>query len=235
VFTKSHTWYDEIYGFKDYAAAARLILTNIEALNPRAKTLLDVACGTGRHLEYIQEKYTCEGLDINEDMLVKARARCPEVPFHLGNMVNFDLGRTFDVITLLFSSIAYVKHRDNLIRTICNLERHLGSGGVMLIEPLFTPENYWTGRIVANHVDLPKLKICWMYATAPAKNNVISQNISWMIGTPSGVETFEEVHEWGLFSADDWQAAFDAASLDHDYDPVGPFNRGMYILTRKAL
>lgn len=233
MFTKSHAWYDEIYGFKDYAGAAENLMAVIAARCPNAGTLLDVACGTGRHLEYFSRKFACDGLDINDQLLAKARARCPNVTFHSGNMIDFRLDRKFDAITLLFSSIAYVKYPENLVRTICTLERHLAPGGIILIEPFFTPENYWTGTITANHVDLPTLKLSWMYTSDPPKNNIASQNMKWMVGTPAGIEVFDELHEWGLFTQDDWQRAFDAAGLDFEFDATGPFNRGLYMLRRK--
>lgn len=231
---RSYDWYDEIYGFVDYAAASKSLMEVIARRAPQARSLLDVACGTGRHLEHFASRYACEGLDINEQMLVKAKARCPGIRFHRGSMIDFDLGSKFDVVSVLFSSIAYVKHPDNLVRTVCNLERHLAPGGVIVIEPFIAPEKLWTGRITANHVDLPDLKISWMYTSDPPNGNVQSQKITWMVGTPAGVEVFEEVHETGLFSEADWLAAFDRAALDFEYDPVGPFKRGLYILQRKA-
>ena len=45
--------YDKIYGFKDYAQEAEAIHQTIQRFKPGAKTLLDVACGTGKHLETV--------------------------------------------------------------------------------------------------------------------------------------------------------------------------------------
>src|SRR5512135_455420 len=102
MFTKSAEFYDALYHFKDYSATSMQLHALIQQYNPGAKTLLDVACGTGRHLEHLQKYYQVEGLDLSPEMLVIARGRCPEVPLHQGNMVDFRLGRTFDVVTCLF-------------------------------------------------------------------------------------------------------------------------------------
>jgi hypothetical protein len=53
--------------------------------------------------------------------------------------------------------------------------------------------------------------------------------IHCLVGAPTGVEHFVEVHELGLFTRDDFASAFEAARLTLDYDPVGPGGIGLYI------
>ena len=78
-----------------------------------SRRLLDVACGTGLHLSYLTYRFQVEGLDRDEQLLAIARQRNPEVPLHHADMVDFALGRTFDVVTCLFSAIGYVKTLEN--------------------------------------------------------------------------------------------------------------------------
>ena len=85
-------------------------------------TLLDVACGTGRHLEYFVREASCVGLDIEPGLLAVAGRRCPGVELVPGDMTDFELGRTFDAVTCLFSSIGYV-------RTVEGLRRRRGLHG----------------------------------------------------------------------------------------------------------
>ena len=73
-----------------------------------ARTLLDVACGTGRHLEYLRSSFETEGVDADDAMLDVARARLRDVPLSVGDMRDLDLGRRFDVVTCLFSAIGFV-------------------------------------------------------------------------------------------------------------------------------
>jgi hypothetical protein len=77
-------------------------------------------------------------------------------------MCNFDLGRQFDIITCLFSSIGYVRTIAGLNQAIANFERHLKPGGLMFVEPWFTPEDWHTSNIHATFVDQPGLKISRM-------------------------------------------------------------------------
>ena len=106
MFTKSAPYYDRLYGFKDYDSAAEKLHRCVQARRPGAVRLLDLACGTGMHLARLRKRYVVEGLDVNPDLLEIARKRCPGIMFHEADMTNFELGRTFDVVTCLFSSVA---------------------------------------------------------------------------------------------------------------------------------
>jgi ubiquinone/menaquinone biosynthesis C-methylase UbiE len=229
MFTKSAPWYDHLYAFKDYAAASAYVKRAIQKHHPEAQSLLDVACGTGRHLAELGADYEVEGLDLNPDLLSIARSRCPEVPLHVGNMIDFDLSRTFDVVTCLFSSIAYVKTVDNMRSAVRAMKRHLAPGGILLIEPWFSPEDYWTGTVTANQVDEPELKIAWMYTSDEPKDRIATLDIHYLVGTPAEVQHFTEQHEFGLFTDDEHRAALEDVELSVVHDPRGPFARGMYI------
>src|SRR6267142_2354240 len=106
--------YDSLYRFKDYAAASRTLDDLIQRRVPRARSLLDVACGTGKCIEQLQSRYQLHGVDLSREMLDIARQRCPGVPFEQADMTDFHLGRTFDVVTCLFSSIGLVRTVDRL-------------------------------------------------------------------------------------------------------------------------
>jgi SAM-dependent methyltransferase len=127
-------FYDLIYADKNYHRETEEIIDLIFRLNPQSKTLLDAACGTGRHLEFFKDKFVCEGFDVNPKMAAVAHERTG-VPIHVADMVNVRLGKTYDVITCLFGSIAYVMTYENLLRTIANFSLHLNTNGLLVIEP----------------------------------------------------------------------------------------------------
>ncbi len=228
MFTKSARFYDRLYAFKDYGEAAERLHALVQARHAGARTLLDVGCGTGRHLEELRGWYEVEGLDLNPDLLAVARGRLPDVPLHEGDMTTFDLGRRFDVVTCLFSSIAYVRTLDNMRRAIARMAAHLEPGGLLLVEPWFSVDTFWTNTITANHVNDPDLKISWMYVSE-LRDRVSHLDIHYMVGTPEGVHTFSEVHEMGLFTPEEYGAAMTDAGLAHEHDARGFFGRGLHL------
>src|SRR3989338_3363014 len=119
-------YYDLIYDDKDYKHEAQEVLQLIRKYKKsKGNKLLEVACGSGKHLQYLKNEFECMGLDLNKDILNIAKKNHPNLKFEEGNMTNFNLHQKFDVITCLFSSIGYVRTYDNIIKTINNFQKHL--------------------------------------------------------------------------------------------------------------
>jgi SAM-dependent methyltransferase len=220
--------YDVAYHFVDYAGAAAWVIDLIRARHPRAKSLLEVACGTGRYLELFTAHFEVEGLDLSPEMLARAKARLPTTPLHHHDMAEFSLGRHYDVVCCLFRSIAYVRTRERLESAIAAMAQHLAPDGLLLVEPFFTPETYWANRVTLNEYKRDDLAVAWMYVSERTGSGALLR-INSLVGTPDGVEHFVEVHELGLFTRDDFARAFDAAGLRLEYDPSGPGGVGLYI------
>lgn len=228
MFGRSARLYDALYSWKDYEGEAAHLHRAIQERRPGAVRLLDVACGTGKHLEHLRDHYEVEGIDLEPDLLALARERLPGVPLHESDMRDFDLGRTFDVVTCLFSSIAYVVTLEALDRTMQNLARHLDDGGVLVVEPWFTPDVFETGSPWALFIDEPDLKIARM-DVPQAEGQVSKITFHYLVATEEGVDHFTEDHELGLFTHDQYVDAFRRADVEVSYEPEGLMGRGLYV------
>jgi ubiquinone/menaquinone biosynthesis C-methylase UbiE len=225
-------FYNDIYSFKSYEKEA----TKLDKLIQQHKRspgneLLDVACGTGGHIAYLKGKYSVEGLDISLPMLRLARKKHPDVVFYRRDMTNFKLRKKFDVVTCLFSAIGHVKTKRRLDLALRTMAHHLKPGGILVMEPWPTPKQWQLGRLGANFVDKPNLKVA-RFSISKARGKLSVLDLHHLVATPKRIEHFAERLEMGLFTHDEYLNAFRQARLETIYDPEGLMGRGLYIGAR---
>lgn len=231
MFSLSAAHYDLIYQSvgKDYQQEVNRVLAIIEQQQTvNSKTLLDVACGTGEHLKYLQKDFVVEGLDLDAGLLQAAQQKLPNVPLHHADMLDFYLGRPFDVVTCLFSAIGYVVTVDRLHQAIRNMQRHTVPGGLVIVEPWFAPGQLQVDGVHAVFVNQPEIKIARMNLNKIIENTSIL-NFEYLVATPVGVEHFKEQHHLGLFTHDQYLAAFADCGMNVFYDAQGLDGRGLYV------
>jgi ubiquinone/menaquinone biosynthesis C-methylase UbiE len=228
-YRESAAFYDAIYSFKDYAAESERVHELVVARKPDARTLLDVATGTGKHLEHLRRRFEVEGLDLSAQQLAIARERLgPDAPLHEGDMTSFELGRRFDAVTCLFSSIGMVRELEAMQRAVATMARHLEPGGVLLVEPWLEPAAWKPGHLHLLTVDEPELKIARTTIAGP-ETDVSIMDMHHLVVTPAGAEYFVEHHELGLWTAEQQLDAFRAAGLEAEHDPEGLIGRGLFV------
>jgi len=216
--------YDLEYAEKDYAGEAARLHELIQARSPRTQTLLDVACGTGKHLEHLRAWYDAEGLDADGDMLAMARERLGDLPLHQADMRNFDLGRRFDAVTCLFSAIGYMRNLAGLTEAVEAMARHLAPGGVLVVEPWVTPER-WIDDHVFSLASGPLARVDRSWR----EDRLSVLELHYLLGSPDGIRYWVERHELGLFTDEEYAEAFRAVGLAVEHDPDGLIGRGLYL------
>ena len=232
-FVRSAPVYDALTARKDYRRAVRALTKAVRIVAPDARSLLDVGCGTGRHLEHLRDRFNVEGFDSSRQMLAIARERCPGVRFHQGTLVNFNLARRFDVVTCLFGSIGYSGTVANLGKAVRSMARHLHPGGVLVVEPWVSPDRFVTGRIVFDKAEEQDLKVARMYVTKRRGTMSIFDS-HYIVATANGVNHFTERQELGLFSDTQYREAFEKADLRVVATSPDLFGYGLYVCTRRA-
>ena len=233
MFARTQRYYDAVYSWKDYPAEAAAIVELIDRHFPDgAGALLDVACGTGAHLEELRGHLPVEGLDLDPEMVEIARARNPGVPIHTGDMETFDLGRQFSVLICMFSSIGYLQGEAHLRGALATFARHLRPGGLLLVEPWLDPDTYRVRDLPdLFSVELPDMKVARM-GWVERNQERTTIHFDYLVGTGAGVEHIREAHQTWLFTHAQYRDAFMAAGLDVRHDPIGVDGRGLYIGTR---
>lgn len=230
-YEKQAIYYDAIYEAqgKDYQREAGQIHEVISRhKRSSGNNLLDVACGTGGHFPYLSAWYSVEGIDLDWDMLQIARDRSPDGTFHQGDMVDFNLTKEFDAITCLFSAIGYTRASREMKKAIKNMSQHLTRGGVLVVEPWHTPEEWRVGGPHATFVDKPDLKLARINFSE-REGDIAIVNFHFLVATEGKVEHFTELHELGLFTEEEYLEAFEGAGLYTTHDADGITGRGLYI------
>ena len=227
MFTKTAKQYDDVYSYKDYEGESELITTLVRERVPNAKTLLDVACGTGKHLEHLSKSFECQGVDLDTEMLKISEERMPEARLHNGDMCEFSLNSKFDAVTCLFSSIGYTKTVDRMEEAVSNMANHLNPGGMLLVEPWITPEAWIPGRVHADKYKTGDGFVLRMGVAEPVDRGRLV--LEYMIGNSNGISKVTETHEMGWFTHDEYSNAFTKADLKLEYLEEGLTGRGIYI------
>ena len=215
MFAQTSMFYDAIYKSlgKSYADESAGLARVIRKHDPAAKTLLDVGCGTGAHLEEFERLgFACRGIDADAKMVVLARTRCPEMEIDFADMQTFELHERFDVVTALFGTTSYARLPTRLDETIAHLAAHLAPGGLLIVEPFLTKAEFRAGNVDAIFVDEPDLKIARM-CLSKQTGAIAILDFNYLVATKTGVERYFERHELGLFDEAAYTSAFEKAGL----------------------
>jgi len=231
MFNKSAAIYDAIFSAKgkNWEKESGEFSSLVKRYKRSAgNTLLSIACGTGGHEQYLRREFAITGLDIDAEMLEIARQRLPEIEFHCASMMDFDLGKKFDVVMCLFSAIGYANTAEKLRQALRTMSNHLVPGGILVVEPWLAPGEFRPGAVFASFVDQPDLKVARIN-TNMVRGTTSVIEFHYLVGTPQGVEHFTELHELGLYTHEEYLAAFRAAGLDTRHEKEGLIGRGVYV------
>jgi len=145
-------------------------IKNILKLSSGA-SILDLACGFGRHSILLARNYRVTGLDRSLPLLhqaqIEARKQEAQVHWVQGNMEHLDFQGDFDAILCLYSSFGYQTDEDEDVQALQQVQQALKPGGSFLWELVslprivrtFTPSSvirYSNGLVALEerHIDL---------------------------------------------------------------------------------
>lgn len=145
--------YDVLYDEKDYAGEAGFILEIIRRYSENgAKTLLDVGCGTGRHLvSFARTGIKVTGFDVSKGMIRHAKERIAkagrEEPGIRNNLPvakvadarSFSAGKAYDCTVSMFAVIGYLTTNEDLLAALQNIRRHVKRNGLFIFDVWFGP------------------------------------------------------------------------------------------------
>ncbi|MCD4829533.1 MAG: class I SAM-dependent methyltransferase [Candidatus Cloacimonetes bacterium] len=228
------SWYDVLYESKDYAAESSLLLDLLRERGVTCGSLLDVACGTGRHLEHLGQHFSsAAGLDICPELLEFARRRNPGLTFYQADMTDFALGSSFDVITCLFSAIGHMVSLDMYADALRCFHKRLEPSGWLLIEPWIEPDSWRAGTVHMQTVDRPELKIARVSNSGPPVSRggaLLSVfDLHHLIATPQETRHIVEHFEMALYTRQEQLDLFEREGFESEWIEPGLTGRGLLL------
>jgi len=135
------SWFDTpfyhiLYKDRNYEEAQSFMATLISYLNiPEDGTILDLACGKGRHSVYLNRiGYDVTGLDLSPQSISSAKQ-------HENDTLHFDVhdmsqpySKQFDVVLNLFTSFGYFENEEDNLNTIKAIKTNLKPNGIGVID-----------------------------------------------------------------------------------------------------
>lgn len=205
-------WYDKMYVDREiYENEAMQVHSLIEKYKETdGNYLLDLACGSGPHIEYWMDKYQVVGLDNNMHMLAVAHEKWPQNMFVCGNMFNFSNLSNFDIVTCLYGSIGYAENIEQLRQAVACVSKCMKPGGVFILA-LGISKNCFKEKVFIKSRNLEEQALSFrkieMVKRVDDDRAIISMN--HMIVGDGKVEKYKFDVPVSLFSLDDYISALE--------------------------
>jgi SAM-dependent methyltransferase len=199
MFRELAPYYDRFVAEKNYAGECRRLEELVRKYGSSGgRSWLDVACGTGRHLEFLRRNHTVVGADMSPEMLRVARRRLPGVELHRSDLREWQFHRAFDVVTCLFGAIGHLGEKWEIRAVFERIADHLEPGGVAIVEPWIDPDRFRPGFVHLMHYDDPDTKLVRLsYSTRHGSHSVIHSH--YLVGERGkGIRHLEETDRTGL-------------------------------------
>ncbi|MBB4702420.1 class I SAM-dependent methyltransferase [Sphaerisporangium siamense] len=216
---------------KDYAREARILVDLIRARKADANSLVDVACGTGEHLRTLRTVFDhVEGVELSDTMRAAAAEKLPGVLVHPGDIRDFRLGRTFDAVTSMYSTVGYMRSTAELDAAVSAMAGHVSPGGVLIVEPWYFPHKFIDGHI-GDDVIRTEGRTVARIARSVRHGDAVHQQAHYVVADSAGVRHFEHVQIFTLFSPAEYEAAFLRAGCTVEYVEPGDIlaGRGLFV------
>lgn len=142
VFVHYADLYDLYYKDKDYASEASFVLELCRSKGINPKTVLDLGCGTGRHLEEFHRRgLTGTGVDLSSAMLEQARTRLEGtgIKLHESDIISFRDKNKYDMVVAMFAVMGYLISNDELLAGMKTASSLLRPGGLFIFDGWFGP------------------------------------------------------------------------------------------------
>ena len=221
-FAQYADYYDLLYAGKDYGQEVGYVHDHIQLFHPGAKSLLDLGCGTGRHLSgFVDLGYQVTGIDLSGQMLALAKERLGHdqgVTLLEGDARTVRLRRRFDVVVSLFHVMSYQLNNEDIAQVFETARAHLKKGGLFLFDCWYGP-GVLTDRPIERIKQFEDDKSRIIRKSVPemhAENNAVDVSFEVeVLSKNTGKKVhLDELHRMRYLFSPEVRQAFDAAGFE---------------------
>ncbi len=171
----------------------------VEEATNCGSTVLELGCGTGRiTIPIANAGIDIVGVEISPDMLEIARAKVAEMPSVVadritlaqGDMCDFDLGRTFDLVLIPFRVFICLMTVEEQKQALRNIHRHMNDGAKLIIN-FFDPD---LREILDHNERMRSNQILMNQFRHPSTGNPVKEWSTWDYDLTE--QTIEEVRNY---------------------------------------
>lgn len=154
--------YDLAFSYRDYGNEVDHMEYNWQkASETDCQRILDIACGTGRHLEQFNLRgYECAGIDLNSEMVAFCRKKFadikPPVTFYEADMRKFELEERFGLAINMLTSANLIVKNQEMVSHLRSVAKVLEPGGIYILEMFHPREHGYNAMIPARSWEVIK-------------------------------------------------------------------------------
>jgi SAM-dependent methyltransferase len=201
-------YYHILYKGRDYNEGQSFMETLTSYLNiPEDGTILDLACGKGRHSVYLNRiGYNVIGLDLSPQSIASAKA-------YENDTLHFDVHdmskpytQQFDVVLNLFTSFGYFEDNEDNLNTIKAIKANLKPNGIGVID-------FMNSEFVKEHLKPDEIKTV-DGIDFKLKRSLIDGFVVKDISFTADGQDYNFYERVKAITLDDFKALFKAANVD---------------------
>ncbi len=199
-------WWPLFSAPADYEAEAavfrKLILENARM---SVKTMLELGSGGGNNTLFLKKDFRMTLVDLSPEMLKVSEELNPDCEHLQGDMRSVRLNREFDAV-FIHDAIMYMLSENDLQQAIESAYLHCRNGGVVLLAPDCTRENYQPGTSKGGHDgDAGSVRYLeWNHAPDPNDTTCKMEFAIMIRKKGDATRVYHDTHTFGLFPRDTW-------------------------------
>lgn len=189
----------------------------------RLETVLELGCGGGNLASHLPRELKLTLTDLSPEMLEVCATINPNAEHIAGDMRTLRLAREFDAV-FAHDAICYMNSEADLAAAIATAFAHTRTGGVVILQPDDTRENFRPKTEHGGH-DAPDGRglryLQWEWDPDPTDARTTVAMSYLVRGADGNVRTMHDVSEYGLFPRETWlrllaEAGFVNAACERD-------------------